>query len=78
VYRLNTAAWLAVIAVHNNKYDPDCTAETIGFNFWFVVDFVLLLNANRLKRKMKMKAEQDELDSFLRDKTISNTDNVQK
>jgi hypothetical protein len=62
---LYAAGWLAVIALPNNKYEPKGVPETIGFNFWFIIGFILLLNARREKRKMQRLNEQQVLDDFL-------------
>ena len=61
----NAAGWLAVIAVPNNKYEPKGVPEAIGFNFWFIVGFILLLSARREKRKIERKKERQVLDNFL-------------
>lgn len=44
-----------------------------GFNFWFVSGIVFLLLANKQKRKMKRAKEKEELDNFLVEKVVENT-----
>lgn len=62
---INAAGWLAVIGVPNDKYGPNGIAETIGFNFWFVIGFILLWRARKQKKAMERKKEQQVLDNFL-------------
>jgi len=65
---LNSIGWLAVIAMPNNKYQPNGTPEIAGFNFWFVIGFVLLFAARKEKRKMERKKGQQILDNFFVEK----------
>jgi hypothetical protein len=68
---LNAVGWLGVITTPNSKYVPHGIPETPGFNFWFVLGFALLSSANKLKKKIRKKAEQEEFDSFLIDSATS-------
>ena len=49
----NAVAWLAVIAVPDNKNDPKGIPEMIGFNFWFIIGFVLLKMQEKRNEKSK-------------------------
>lgn len=60
--------WLAVIAVPDDKYEAKGIPEMIGFNFWFVIGFILLLNARKVKRKIERIKEQEMLNDLLAEK----------
>ena len=64
----NAVGWLAVIAVPDDKYEAKGIPEMIGFNFWFVIGFILLLNARKVKRKIERIKEQEILNDLLAEK----------